>query len=319
MKFFRYSIVFVLIIAVVAVMQFKKWVVENGPLSDSVMVEINRGVSSQRVADILYKQGVINHPLLFRLLMKYQKAEEKIKAGEYLFEQKISAQEALNKLVKGDVFYYKITVPEGYTVAQIIELLNTNDKLSGEVSSVLPEGSFLPETYTFQKGERRDNILNKAVSAMQEKLAAIWEGREEGLPYKNMQELLTMASIIEKETGIDSERAQVASVFVNRLRKGMLLQTDPTVIYALTKGQSELGRALLRKDLAVDDPYNTYRYAGLPPTPICNPGETSLYAAAHPAPTDYLYFVANGSGGHNFAKTLSEHNRNVADWKKNNR
>ena len=318
MKFFRYSIVFVLIIAVVAVMQFKKWVVENGPLSDSVMVEINRGVSSQRVADILYKQGVINHPLLFRLLMKYQKAEEKIKAGEYLFEQGISAQEVLNKLVKGDVFYYKLTVPEGYTVAQIIELLNTNDKLSGEVSSVLPEGSFLPETYTFQKGEQRDNILNKAVSAMQEKLASVWEGREEGLPYKNMQELLTMASIIEKETGIDSERAMVASVFVNRLRKGMLLQTDPTVIYALTKGQNELGRALLRKDLAVDNPYNTYKYAGLPPAPICNPGQDSLYAAAHPAHTDYLYFVASGNGGHNFAKTLSEHNRNVSDWKKIN-
>ena len=315
MKFFRYFIILGLIIAGVAIMQFKKWVVASGPLSDSVVVDINRGVSSQRVADILYNSGVIRHPLLFRVLMKYQKAEEKIKAGEYLFEAEISMQNVLNKLLQGDVLYHKITVPEGYTVAQIAEVLKADDNLSGEVSFVLPEGSFLPETYTFPKGESRDNILKKAGSAMQKKLENIWEGREADLPYKNMQELLIMASIIEKETGIDSERAQVASVFVNRLRKGMLLQTDPTVIYALTKGQQDLGRLLTRKDLTIDDPYNTYKFAGLPPTPICNPGEASLYAAAHPAATDYLYFVASGNGGHNFAKTLSEHNRNVAHWK----
>ena len=152
---------------------------------------------------------------------------------------------------------------------------------------------------------------------MQKKLQEIWDNRAENLPYKDMGELLVMASIIEKETGVDEERAKVSSVFVNRLRQGMRLQTDPTVIYALTEGKSELGRALTRKDLEIDSPYNTYKYAGLPPTPICNPGAASLYAAAHPDSTDYLYFVASGNGGHNFAKSLKEHNQNVTNWKNN--
>ena len=178
------------------------------------------------------------------------------------------------------------------------------------------EGELLPETYTFEYGASQDSIVLEARKAMQKALDEAWEGRDSGLPYKDKNQLLTMASIIEKETGVADERPLVASVFVNRLRKGMKLQTDPTVIYALTEGQMELGRTLKKKDLAIDSPYNTYKYYGLPPAPICNPGRDALMAAAHPAQSDFLYFVATGDGGHNFSTNLNEHNRNVKGWLK---
>lgn len=316
MKFLRNTLFIFGLVSALIVFQIKERIVSNGSLSQSVTVDIFKGVSSQKAAEILAENRVIDNPLLFRLFMKYRQAEGQIKAGEYLFEPHVSMEQVLDKLVRGDVLYHKVTIPEGYTMGQIVSLFASEELLSGVLEKMPEEGFILPETYTFQKGENRAEIIQKAEKAMQQKLEKIWENRDEGLPYQSMHDLLVMASIIEKETGVGDERSKVASVFVNRLRKGMLLQTDPTVIYALTGGREELGRPLLKKDLAVDNPYNTYKYAGLPPTAICNPGEASLYAAAHPAETDYLYFVANGSGGHNFAKTLGEHNRNVADWRK---
>lgn len=316
MKFLRNTLFIFGLVSALIVFQIKERIVSNGSLSQSVTVDIFKGVSSQKAAEILAENRVIDNPLLFRLFMKYRQAEGQIKAGEYLFEPHVSMEQVLDKLVRGDVLYHKVTIPEGYTIGQIVSLFASEELLSGVLEKMPEEGFILPETYTFQKGENRAEIIQKAEKAMQQKLEKIWENRDEGLPYQSMHDLLVMASIIEKETGVGDERSKVASVFVNRLRKGMLLQTDPTVIYALTGGREELGRPLLKKDLAVDNPYNTYKYAGLPPTAICNPGEASLYAAAHPAETDYLYFVANGSGGHNFAKTLGEHNRNVADWRK---
>ena len=316
MKLLRNISVFVLVVGILGVMLVKKRTEERGPLSDSITVNISRGVSSQGVADILYANNVISNDVLFRVLLKYHKVESKIKAGEYKFNAGISMLDVMNKLIKGDVIYHKLTIPEGYTVGQVLYLLGMNDKLSGEYDYIPDEGMMLPETYTFQKNENRNAIIRKSVNAMQDKLKEIWDARDNDLPYKNMNELLIMASIIEKETSVDEERALVASVFVNRLRKGMRLQTDPTVIYALTEGKEELKRLLTRKDLLIDSKYNTYKYAGLPPTPICNPGEASIYAAAHPEESDFLYFVANGKGGHNFAKTLREHNRNVRIWKK---
>ena len=316
MKLLRNISVFVLVVGILGVMLVKKRTEERGPLSDSVTVNISRGVSSQGVADILYANNVISNDLLFRVLLKYHKVESKIKAGEYKFNAGISMLDVMNKLIKGDVIYHKLTIPEGYTVGQVLYLLGMNDKLSGEYDYIPDEGMMLPETYTFQKNENRNAIIRKSVNAMQDKLKEIWDARDSDLPYKNMNELLIMASIIEKETSVDEERALVASVFVNRLRKGMRLQTDPTVIYALTEGKEELKRLLTRKDLLIDSNYNTYKYAGLPPTPICNPGEASIYAAAHPEESDFIYFVANGKGGHNFAKTLREHNNNVRSWKK---
>lgn len=317
MKFWRSVSVVILASVILAGFEVKKRAVDDGPLSDSVVVNIAKGASVQQSAEILHEQGVIDSPLLLRLVLKYQGNEGKLKAGEYLFEPHISMMNVIDKLVRGDVVYHKITIPEGYTVGQVLYLLNNDEALSGEFDVIPEEGAFLPETYIFQRNESRDVIVQKAAASMQKKLQEVWDNRAENLPYKDMGELLVMASIIEKETGVDEERAKVSSVFVNRLRQGMRLQTDPTVIYALTEGKSELGRALTRKDLEIDSPYNTYKYAGLPPTPICNPGAASLYAAAHPDSTDYLYFVASGNGGHNFAKSLKEHNQNVTNWKNN--
>lgn len=316
MKFVRNTIILFIVISAVAFITFKKMIERPGPLTAPVVIDINRGASSYEVANILFRDNVISNPLFFRVLAKIKKADVLIKAGEYHFDAGLSMLQVLDKLTKGDVIYHKVTIPEGYTVGQILYLLSMVDNLSGEFDVVPSEGTIFPETYTFSKGKKRMDLVNEAKSVMRAKLKDVWDNRDEGLPYKNINEMLIMASIIEKETGINDERAKVASVFVNRLKKGMLLQTDPTVIYAITEGMQNFGRALTRKDLKVDSPYNTYKYTGLPPTPICNPGFESIYAAAHPADTDYLYFVANGQGGHNFARTLSEHNKNVAHWKK---
>lgn len=172
----------------------------------------------------------------------------------------------------------------------------------------------LPETYTFVKGETKNKIIKQAKNAMQKVLENAWQNRAENLPFQNKNELLILASIVEKETGSHDERAKVASVFVNRLNIGMPLQTDPTVIYAITGGKSDFGRTLHRADMEIDSPFNTYRYKGLPPTPICNPGLKALEATANPLTTDFLYFVADGKGGHRFSKTLSEHNKNIKLW-----
>ena len=242
--------------------------------------------------------------------------DKKLKAGEYLFAPQMSLVEVMEQIASGDIIYRKVTLPEGLTVAQMVEILNKNPYLSGEVENIPVEGSLLPETYSFMRGDSRQSVIEQAKKAMDNTLAKVWENRDMSVPLENQQELLILASIVEKETGIPEERGLVASVFVNRLKKGMLLQTDPTVIYALTAGQKDLGRLLTRKDLTIDNPYNTYKYRGLPPGPICNPGRESLLAAANPELTDYIFFVASGNGGHNFARSLKEHNRNVREWKK---
>ena len=193
--------------------------------------------------------------------------------------------------------------------------LNTDYLLNKEEFAIPSEGSILPETYTFSRGDSPKKIIKQSQKARDDVLEQIWNGRDENLPLNSKEQLLILASIVEKETGIGAERAEVASVFINRLRLGMLLQTDPTVIYAVTGGKEDLNRPLTRKDLTIDSPYNTYKYAGLPPAPICNPGKDAIFAAAHPANTSYLYFVASGNGGHNFAKSLDEHNDNVRKWR----
>ena len=242
--------------------------------------------------------------------------DKHLKAGEYQFFSHISMADVLKQMAKGEVLYRKLTLPEGLTTAQMLEIIANNEFLSGEISLIPQEGSLLPETYNFFRGDSRDSVIIQAQEAMQKSLDDAWAKRDETVPVKNPQELLILASIIEKETGVPGERGLVASVFVNRLRKGMRLQTDPTVIYALTEGKKDLGRLLTRKDLEVDSPYNTYKYYGLPPKPICNPGKASLEAAANPEVSSYLYFVADGTGGHRFANSLNEHNQNVSHWKK---
>ncbi len=210
---------------------------------------------------------------------------------------------------------YRIAVAEGVTSWQIVDALRAADFLEGEVSEVPPEGRLAPDSYELSSGASRSDILSRMETRQEERLAAAWEERDDDLPYDTPEEALVMASIVEKETGVPEEREVVASVFVNRLKQGMRLQTDPTVIYGITGGEGVLGRGLRRSELDAETPYNTYVIDGLPPTPIANPGVDAITAAMSPAATDYLYFVADGSGGHAFAETLAEHNENVARWR----
>jgi peptidoglycan lytic transglycosylase G len=210
---------------------------------------------------------------------------------------------------------YRIALAEGATTWQIVQALRGADFLTGTVADLPPEGSLAPDSYEVSSGTNTADLLARMRTRQDERLSAAWQNRAPDLPVSTPQEALILASLIEKETGVASERAQVASVFVNRLRKGMRLQTDPSVIYGVTNGQGVLDRGLRQSELRRETPYNTYVIVGLPPTPIANPGIESIQAALHPAQTDYIFFVANGTGGHAFATTLAEHNKNVAAWK----
>ena len=285
------------------------------PLTSAVTLELSPGLGIRSLSAILKDKGLVRHPLIVRLSARIYGYDTRLK-GEYRLEPGISLLDVLEKISDGKVILHRLTLPEGLTSAQMLQLIADNPLLSGDITESAAEGEMLPETYSFHKGTPRNQIVRNAKSAMQKALQETWQNRAEGLPLNSPQELLILASIIEKETAISSERGKVASVFINRLNKNMLLQTDPTVIYALTQGKKELGRSLRRKDLSVDSPFNTYKYTGLPPTPICNPGLKALEAAAHPEDTPYFYFVANGNGGHNFAKSLDEHNRNIKNWLK---
>ena len=283
-------------------------------LNEPVLLQVKGGESLKDIALDLENNKLVSKAFYFILYSKIKKIYPKVKAGEYLIEGDVSIKDIADILTGGKVYLRKITFPEGRTAVEAINTLLDNEFLEDDVEP-FEDGEILPETYTFSRGDSRQSIVNKAKKDLQNVLEQAWNERDADLPLKNKQELLILASIVEKETGVVEERPQVASVFVNRLKKGMLLQTDPTVIYAITRGKTELGRALTRKDLEIDSPYNTYKYAGLPPSPICNPGKAAIMAVAHPDKTPYLYFVASGTGGHNFARTLNEHNANVKKWR----
>ncbi len=293
----------------------------NQPLkiSEDTLFLVNKGDSLNKIAQSLQDKKLVNDKYIFILFSKINRIYPQIKAGEYLFNGEFSIKQTAEKLSSGKVYLRKVTFPEGLTSTEIAKILHKENFLSKDEFAAPAEGSILPETYTYMRGDSPKKIIKQAQKAMQNVLEQAWQERDQNLPLQSKEELLILASIVEKETGIGMERAQVASVFVNRLRLGMLLQTDPTVIYALTNGKEDLNRPLTRKDLSIDSPYNTYKYTGLPPTPICNPGKDAIYAAAHPSETPYLYFVASGNGGHNFAATLSEHNENVRKWRELNK
>lgn len=290
-----------------------------GPLTESKIVLIERGSGISTIASQLEKENVINHGILFKIVARFG---ESLKAGEYEFPPQIPMAEVILQMQEGEVFDRKITIPEGYTSWQIVQILNARAELTGDIQKIPAEGILMPNTYHFVSGEDRNAIIKRMQDATVKAVNELWETRADNLPIKTKAEALILASIIEKETGVAEERERVAGVFVNRLRKGMPLQTDPTVIYAITKGKNKmegkgpLGRRLLRKDLQIDDPYNTYKYPGLPPGPIANPGYDSIKAALNPEKNDYIFFVADGTGGHLFARTYAEHNRNVANWRK---
>ncbi len=308
--------IILVVLSVFAYWQIKEWIAQSGPLLNVVNVVVPKGASLNTVALKLEEAQVIDKAWLFKILARVNGLDKHLKAGEYQFEPGVSLKQAMDKISKGEVFLRKITIPEGLTSGQIMYLIATYPGLEGEIDIDVKEGELLPETYSFELGASRNSVILQAKAAMRKTLEEAWAERDDDLPIKNISDLLTMASIIEKETGIADERPLVASVFLNRLRKGMRLQTDPTVIYAITEGETSFGRSLKKKDLKIDSPYNTYLNYGLPPGPICNPGREAIMAAAHPAQSDFLYFVADGKGGHRFAKSLSEHNRNVKAWVK---
>ena len=290
-----------------------------GPLSENKIVLIERGQGVGQIAEKLAQENVISQGAVFKIAARFN---DSLKAGEYEFPARVSMAETIEMMAEGAVFDRKITIAEGLTVQQIIKRLKAREDLSGDIKQIPKEGTLLPDTYHFVKNENRQDILNRMQTAMREAIDTAWENRAAGLPVTTKDEAIILASIVEKETGVAKEREKVAGVFVNRLKIGMALQTDPTVIYAITKGDIKedgmgpLGRRLLRKDLEIDSPYNTYKYPGLPPGPIANPGRAAIEATLNPAEHDYIYFVADGTGGHAFAKTLAGHNKNVAEWRK---
>ncbi len=291
----------------------------SGPLDETKYVLVERGQGVNQIAQKLENENVISNKFIFRAAAFF---EDSLKAGEYEFTKEISMAGVLDKLEDGEVFERKITIPEGLTSYQIVELINKNQDLSGEITTIPAEGSLLPDTYLFGKNKDRQALIKDMQNAMQKVIDELWETRQADLPIKSKKEALILASIVEKETGVNDERTKVAGVFVNRLKKGMMLQTDPTVIYALTKGKIQnkgkgpLGRRLLLKDLRVDSPYNTYKVVGLPPGAIANPGRKAIAATLNPEAHNYIFFVADGTGGHAFAKDLAGHNANVAKWRK---
>lgn len=287
-----------------------------GALSSPVTVMITPGTGFKAIARQLAEAGVVSHPELFMAEVMLAGKQREFKAGEYAFPPGVTPQRVVDMLVKGDVVVYSVTLPEGLTSQEILALLAAEETLTGDLPASVPEGSLLPETYQFVRGDARRGILTRMQKAMRETLAALWKNRRDGLPLSTPEDAVILASIVEKETGIPEERGRVAAVFINRLEAGMKLQSDPTVIYGLYRETGEKPIRLRKEDVERPTLYNTYAVQGLPPAPIANPGKASLEAVLHAPVTEEFYFVADGTGGHRFARTLNEHNRNVRQWKR---
>jgi UPF0755 protein len=287
-----------------------------GPTTTETTVVIERGSGVRDIAATLHDAGVIGEPLIFLAGVEVFGKGRPLKAGEYLFPARLSMHQVMQQMIDGTTVVHRLTVPEGLTAAEIVALVASATDLAGDLPKDLPaDGSLLPETYFYSRGDTRQDLLARMKKGMDDRLAELWQARDPAAPLKTPAEAVTLASIVEKETGVAAERPHVAAVFYNRLAQGMPLQSDPTVIYALTAGKGPLNRALSHADLQTASPYNTYVNMGLPPGPIANPGRASLEAVLHPATSKDLYFVADGTGGHVFAETLDEHNKNVARWR----
>ncbi len=285
-----------------------------GPLTEDKVVFIPSGSSSTEIAQRLQQEGVIDQPLLFEVLNVLSLGSG-LKAGEYQFKQHASLKDVRDILVEGKSILHSITIPEGLTSEQIVQRLREKEELAGEIKSVPREGSLLPDTYRFPRGYGRDRLIAQMEQAQRRVLNEVWSRRSPDLPLKSPADLVILASIVEKETGRADERTRVASVFVNRLNRGMRLESDPTIIYGIVGGRGSLGRPILASEIRAPTPYNTYVINGLPPGPIANPGRAAIEASANPSRTRDIFFVADGTGGHAFAETLEQHNRNVARWR----
>ena len=292
-----------------------------GPLEEAKEIQIQRGMGTQAIGKYLEDENLIHTKYPFMVGAKLMNGAKPLQAGEFEIPAKASTAQILDILQNGKTIQRKFTIPEGRTSWEIVQILNENEFLNGEIEGIPPEGSLMPDTYFFSKGDSRMEKIARMQSAMADFLATQESEILKGLPLETMEEVVILASIVEKETSVPGEYAKVAGVFLNRLRIGMPLQTDPTVIYGITGGKHQddgrgpLGRRLLSRDLQQDTPYNTYTRTGLPPTPICNPGRAAISAVLNPADHEYLFFVADGTGGHAFAKNYKEHQANVAKWR----
>ncbi len=310
---------FLLILIVLAALAGGAWVWEQwnfqapGPSPAYKVVMVEPGEHVAVIAQHLAEAGVIANAALFRIGVRLRQAP--LKAGEYGFPARASMADVMGILASGKSIQHKLTAAEGLTSRMIVDLVKADPVLVGKAGAVPEEGTLLPETYLFTRGTTRAEILARMARAHGDLLARLWPARAAGLPFKDRREAVILASIVEKETAIPAERRHVAAVFLNRLRLGMKLQSDPTIIYDITQGYP-LGRGIRASELVRATPHNTYAIAGLPPTPICNPGRDSLDAVLHPAASNDLYFVANGTGGHVFSATEAEQNRNVAQWRR---
>ena len=283
-----------------------------GPLAEDKTVNIPRGSGPRSIAEILEHEGVIDQPWVFLGGVIALKARGDLKHGEYRFIKHASIADVVETMIEGKVLQHAFTVPEGLTSDQVIARLLAEDALTGPVRDIPQEGTLLPETYKFTRGMTREQMIQRMVHESSRVLQEVWEHRSQDLPFKSPAELVTLASIVEKETGKPDERSRVAAVFINRLKRKMRLQSDPTIIYGLTRGKGALGHALTKSEMEQANPYNTYLNDGLPPGPIANPGRASLDAVANPARTKELYFVADGTGGHVFSESYEQHLKNVA-------
>ncbi|EJF90667.1 endolytic transglycosylase MltG [Bartonella tamiae] len=295
----------------------KNMFVAAGPQAEEKTILIRSGSGIREIASMLEDQGLIRSAEIFVYGVGYSDKAKSLKAGEYAIPAHASMQTIMQILVDGKSIDYTLTIPEGLTVWQVFQRLKENDILVGELPLEMPsEGSLMAETIRFTRGTTREQIVKRLQNGQTQLVVDIWSKRTSDLPLNNINEFITLASIVEKETGVASERPQVAAVFYNRLAANMRLQSDPTVIYGVFGGQGKPSdRPIYRSDLDKETPYNTYKIHGLPPTPIAIPGRASLEAVANPPKSDAFYFVADGKGGHVFSKTLDEHNTNVRKWR----
>jgi UPF0755 protein len=308
-----FTIVLVVAIAAGLAYQFGKHKFETaGPLERDKIVNIPRGLGLREIADLLARENVIDQPMVFIGGVLVMKAREDLKYGEYKFSKQITLRDTIEVIREGKVIQHAFTIPEGLTSEQIVTRLAEVDFLAGNIREIPKEGTLLPETYNFPRGTTREQVIQRMQQSHARAVQEIWERRSQEVPVRSAEALVTLASIIEKETGRHDERSRVAAVFVNRIRQKMKLQSDPTIIYGLVGGKGTLGRPIMRSEIEQPTPYNTYVIEGLPPGPIANPGRASLEAAANPARTKELFFVADGTGGHAFAENLAQHQQNVA-------
>ncbi|WP_340150054.1 endolytic transglycosylase MltG [uncultured Sneathiella sp.] len=290
-----------------------------GPFEGETVYILKKGTGLRALSADLQEKAIINNQYAFIFGVRLEQKSGQLQAGEYRIPYAISGQDLMNLFVSGKVIERLITIPEGLQSREIRALVEAADGLEGEITRPMPEGAFLPESYQYRLGDTRDELLDRMAAAMQTAIAVITAAHPLPPEIKSEEEMVILASIIEKETAVAAERPRVAGVFLNRLRKGMKLQSDPTVVYGVTGGTRDLGRLLSRKDLATVNDYNTYQMTGLPAGPIANPGIESLQSVVQPEETDYLYFVADGTGGHAFSLTLDEHNANVRKWRQLNK